>query len=129
MTATFFMIAGEPSGDALGASLMKGLKASGVSENNIEGIGGHLMSKEGLESLWPMDDLCVMGLWEVAGHLPRLIRLIQGIVEEIEERKPDVVITIDLPDFNFRVAEKLKKRGIFKGKILHYVAPTVWAWR
>ena len=129
MSKTVFLIAGEPSGDALGASLIKGLKAQGVTQEGIFGIGGDLMAEEGLKSLLPMQELCVMGLWEVLGQLPRLLHLIQGVVEEVEKRQPDVVVTIDLPDFNFRVAEKLKKRGIFKGKIVHYVAPTVWAWR
>jgi len=124
-----FLIAGEASGDALGASLMKGLKAQGVSSDAIAGIGGGLMCSEGMDSLIPMEELCVMGIWEILWQIPRLIRLIHGVVEEIEQRQPDMVVTIDLPDFNFRVAEKLKKRGIYKGKIVHYVAPTVWAWR
>ncbi len=129
MSKSVFLIAGEPSGDALGASLMRGLKEQGIAEENLVGIGGDLMSAEGLESLLPMEDICVMGLWEVAWHLPRLLRLIEGIVEEIELRQPDIVVGIDLPDFNFQVAQRLKKRGTFKGKIIHYVAPTVWAWR
>ena len=129
MTKRVFLIAGEPSGDALGASLMCGLKELGIAQENIEGIGGGLMQAEGLESLLPMEELCVMGLWEVLWQLPRLLKLIHGVVEEIEKRQPDIVVTIDLPDFNFQVAQKLKKRGIFKGKIVHYVAPTVWAWR
>lgn len=123
------MIAGEASGDVLGASLMRGLKEQGLGPEDMSGIGGKDMAAEGLESLIPMDELCVMGVWEVAGHLPRLLRLINGIVEEIERRKPDVVVTIDLPDFNFEVAKRLKKRGRYRGKIVHYVAPSVWAWR
>jgi len=129
MSKSVFLIAGEPSGDALGASLMRGLKGEGVTEGNIMGIGGDLMRDEGLQTLLPMEDICMMGLWEVLWHLPRLIRLIEGVVEEIETRQPDVVVGIDLPDFNFQVAKRLKKRGIFKGKVTHYVAPTVWAWR
>ena len=126
---SIFLIAGEASGDTLGASLMKGLKNQGVPENNLNGIGGDAMKAEGLESILPMEELCVMGLWEVAGHLPRLLKLIQGIIEEIEESKPDYVVTIDLPDFNFQLAKRLKARGNFKGKVIHYVAPSVWAWR
>ena len=129
MSKTVFLIAGEPSGDALGASLIKGLKSQGVQPDAITGVGGDLMQVEGLKSIIPMEELCVMGIWEVIWQLPRLIKLIHGMVEEIEKRQPDILVTIDLPDFNFRVAEKLKKRGIFKGKIIHYVAPTVWAWR
>ncbi|MEO5365336.1 MAG: lipid-A-disaccharide synthase [Magnetococcus sp. WYHC-3] len=124
-----FLIAGEASGDTLGASLMRGLKNQGVPAANMVGIGGALMAEEGLESLLPMDELCVMGLWEVVGQLPRLLKLINAMVEEIENRQPDILVTIDLPDFNFQVAKRLKKRGVFKGKIIHYVAPSVWAWR
>lgn len=129
MDKRVFLIAGEASGDTLGASLMRGLKSRGIPEDNFEGVGGDLMEGEGLESLLPMDELCVMGLWEVAGHLPRLIKLVQGLVEEIEESQPDYVITIDLPDFNFQLAKRLKARENYKGKIIHYVAPSVWAWR
>lgn len=121
-----FMIAGEPSGDALGGELMKTLKAK---KAECVGIGGVLMAEQGLKSITPMSELCVMGIWEVVMQLPRLLKLIKGIVEEIEMAQPDVLVTIDLPDFNFRVAKQLKKRGIFKGKIVHYVAPSVWAWR
>lgn len=123
-----FMVAGEASGDVLGASLMRGLKLQ-KPDAIFEGIGGDAMQAEGLESLIPMKDICVMGIFEIALHLSRLLKLIHGTVEEIEKRQPDVFISIDLPDFNFQVAKRLKQRGIFKGKIIHYVAPTVWAWR
>ena len=129
MNKSVFFIAGEASGDSLGASLMRGLKKREGDLVKFSGIGGPLMEGQGFKSLLPMDDLCVMGLWEVVWQLPRLLRLIQGTVEEIEKCAPDVVVTIDLPDFNFEVAQRLKKRGIFKGKIVHYVAPSVWAWR
>ena len=129
MDRSFFLIAGEPSGDALGASLIKGLKQYGAENENFSGVGGPLMQEQGFSSLLPMDELCVMGLWEVAGQLPRLLRLINGVVEEIEKLQPHTVVTIDLPDFNFQVGKRLKKRGIFKGKIIHFGAPTVWAWR
>ena len=129
MEKSVFLIAGEASGDALGSSLMRGLADKGFDANNFLGIGGPLMEAEGLKSLLPMDDLCVMGLWEVIWQLPRLLKLINGVVEEIEKAQPDIVVSIDLPDFNFQVAQRLKKRAIFKGKIVHYVAPSVWAWR
>lgn len=128
MSTKFFFIAGEPSGDALGASLIKSLKATG-GDFEFAGVGGDFMAAQGMPSLLPMDELCVMGLWEVLSQITRLNRLIGAMVEEIEGRQPDVLVTIDLPDFNFRVAERLKKRGKFKGRIVHYGAPTVWAWR
>ncbi len=121
-----FFIAGEASGDVLGASLMRSLKTKNA---QFSGVGGLLMGEQGLKSIIPMSELCVMGIWEVLWQLPRLLRLINGMVEEIEKEQPDVLVTIDLPDFNFQVAKRLKKRGIYKGKIIHYVAPTVWAWR
>ncbi len=129
MTKKIFLIAGEPSGDALGASLMEALKAQSPEPIEFIGIGGDLMAEQGLDSLLPMEELCVMGLVEVLTHLPRLLRLINGVVEEVEKANPDVLITIDLPDFNFQVASRLKKRGTCKAKRIHYVAPSVWAWR
>jgi len=121
-----FVLAGEASGDILGAQLMEVLRTQ---QAQFIGVGGPLMEEQGLESLMPMSELCVMGLWEVLWQLPRLITLVNAVVEEIENEQPDVVVTIDLPDFNFQVAKRLKKRGIYTGKIVHYVAPSVWAWR
>lgn len=124
-----FMIAGEKSGDALGAPLIRALKDQ--YGNNVEclGVGGSLMKDEGFSELLPLDQISVIGIWEVIPKIPRLLKLNKSIVEEIEKQKPDVVITIDFPDFNFILAKSLKKRGIYKGKIIHYVAPSVWAWR
>ena len=124
-----FLIAGEPSGDALGAPLLANLKQEYGENLQISGIGGHMMQAQGLQSLIPMEEICVMGIAEIIGHLPRLLKLINGVVEEIEKFDPDILITIDLPDFNFQVVQRLKKRGICQAKIIHYVAPTVWAWR
>ncbi|MGH1398333.1 MAG: lipid-A-disaccharide synthase [Alphaproteobacteria bacterium] len=128
MRKTVFLIAGEESGDVLGGGLMAAMKEA-QPEVRFIGVGGDAMTREGLSSLMPMQDLCVMGLFEVVMQMRRLLKLIDRMVEEIEKAQPDVVIGIDLPDFNFRVAKLLKKRGIYKGKILHYVAPSVWAWR
>jgi lipid-A-disaccharide synthase len=128
MAKKIFVIAGEISGDVLGGGLMEALKRAEPATQFL-GIGGTQMKAAGLESLMPMEELCVMGLVEVIEHLPRLLKLINMIVERIEADRPDVVVTVDLPDFNFRVAKLLKKRGIYQGKIVHYVAPTVWAWR
>ncbi len=129
MSKTIFFIAGESSGDALGAPLIKAIRERAGEPIEVIGIGGPLMEAQGLQSLLPMDELCIMGIWEVLMQLPRLLHMINGVVEEIEAAQPDIVVTIDLPDFNFQVGSRLKKRGIFKGKIIHYVAPTVWAWR
>ena len=123
-----FLLAGEHSGDALGGPLMAALKVARP-DVVFDGVGGLLMAAQGLESFLPMEALCVMGLVEVVKHYPRLRRLGFRIIEHIEATQPDIVVSIDLPDFNFVVAKLLKKRGVFKGKIVHYVAPSVWAWR
>lgn len=122
-----FFIAGEASGDAIGANLITALKEGG--EVECVGIGGPLMEAAGLESLLPMDQITVMGIWEVATKLPHLFKIYKGILAEIEKRQPDVVVTIDFPDFNFQVQRALKVRGKSKAKRIHYVAPSVWAWR
>ena len=128
MSKSVFLIAGEESGDVLGGGLMAALKDM-QPDVRFMGVGGDAMAAQGLESLMPMQDLCVMGVFEIVMQLRRLLKLIDRMVEEIEKAQPDVVIGIDLPDFNFRVAKALKKRGVYKGKIVHYVAPSVWAWR
>ena len=121
-------VAGEPSGDILGARLIKALKKKAGSSLTFSGVGGPEMEKTGLNSLFPMSDLTVMGLAEVLPRLFLLIRRINETVKYALETKPDVLVTIDAPDFCFRVAKKLKKAGS-KTKVVHYVAPTVWAWR
>jgi len=121
-----FLIAGEASGDALGARLMAALKAQASLGVTFSGIGGPLMAAQGLRSIFPMNDLAVMGLAEVLPRIPKLFRRIRQAEAEIRRRRPACVITIDAPDFNFRVAKRLMGSGI---PVVHYVAPTVWAWR
>lgn len=122
-----FMVAGESSGDALGAALIRGLKDRHPGTIQFLGVGGPQMMAEGLGSLFPMEDLAVMGVAEVLPRLPKLLKRIRETVTAALNAKPDAVITIDSPDFSFRVAKKLKAKGI--GPLIHYVAPTVWAWR
>jgi lipid-A-disaccharide synthase len=128
MSKHIYLIAGEPSGDVLGGRLMAALNAK-TSDIRCSGVGGDHMTAQGLASYVPMDDLCVMGLIEIVKEYPRLRGLAYKIIKDIEAKQPDVVVTIDLPDFNFAIAKRLKQRGIYKGKIVHYVAPSVWAWR
>lgn len=128
MTQKIFMIAGEHSGDVLGSGLIRSLKDKSP-EIQLSGIGGPLMEKQGFKSLMNMEELGVMGIWEVIGQLPRLLKLMEAVVIEIENFNPDVVVTIDLPDFNFEIGKRLKKRGKSKARIVHYAAPSVWAWR
>lgn len=120
-----FILAGEASGDRLGAALMAGLK----SETSVEfqGVGGPLMQGEGLRSLFPMDELSVMGIVEVLPKYRHLKRRIAETAEAVVAMQPDVMITIDSPDFSLRVAKIVKAHSDIR--TVHYVAPTVWAWR
>lgn len=121
-----FLIAGEASGDALAGPLMAALKDMTGGRVSFAGVGGPLMEGQGLRSLFPMNELAVMGLWEVLPRLPRLLGRIRQVTAEIRRRKPACLVTIDAPDFNFRVAKRLQGSKI---PVVHYVAPTVWAWR
>lgn len=122
-----FVIAGEPSGDRLGAALMRGLRTLDP-DHDIAGIGGPSMIAEGLDSLFPMHVLSVMGLTEVLPRLPDLLRRRDQAVAAITAMRPDILITIDSPDFCLRVASRARAAnpGL---KVAHYVAPSVWAWR
>ncbi len=122
-----FLIAGEPSGDRLGAALMRGLRVL-EPEIRIAGIGGPEMIAEGLQSLFPMEVLSVMGLSEVLPRLPDLFRRRDQAVDAITEMQPDALVTIDSPDFCLRVASRARAATPTL-RTIHYVAPSVWAWR
>ncbi len=124
---TFFLIAGEPSGDALGAALMAGLKAR-APDARFAGVGGPLMQAEGLTSLFPMQELSIMGIAEVLPKLPGLLGRIRETAAAVVSSVPDALITIDSPDFCLRVARKVRAANPAQ-RIVHYVAPSVWAWR
>ncbi len=121
-----FVIAGEPSGDKLGAALMAGLKQL-RDDVSFDGVGGPLMQAEGLVSRFPMDELSVMGLAEILPKYRALKARIREMAEAVVETQPDVLITIDSPDFCLRVARLVKAATDIR--TVHYVAPTVWAWR
>ncbi|MFT4149698.1 MAG: lipid-A-disaccharide synthase [Paracoccaceae bacterium] len=124
---SLFLIAGEPSGDRLGAALMAGLKtlSPGV---GFHGVGGPLMQAEGLDSLFPMEDLSVMGIAEVLPRYFHLKRRIREAAEAVLASGAEALITIDSPDFCLRVA-RLVKDARPDLPVIHYVAPSVWAWR
>ncbi|MBU0886256.1 MAG: lipid-A-disaccharide synthase [Alphaproteobacteria bacterium] len=124
-----YVIAGEPSGDALGAKVMAGLIQASGGTVRFAGIGGSEMTGQGLVSQFPMNELSIMGLLEIVPHIPRLLRRIDETVREIERVQPDIVLSIDAPGFCFRVARKLKQKGGVVPPLVHLVAPTVWAWK
>ncbi len=123
----YYLIAGEPSGDALGGRLIKALKQQDK-DAQFFGIGGDIMQSEGLASLFNISELAVMGLAEVIPSIPKILRRIKETVQNIQEVSPDVIVTIDSWSFSARIHKKVRalKLGIPQ---VHYVAPQVWAWK
>lgn len=121
-----FLFAGESSGDLHGSYLAKELK-SNLSEVLIEGVPGPRMRLEGVQPVLKMEDFEVMGLTDVLCSLPMLYRHFQTVRNHILKTTPDVIVLIDYPGFNLRLAASLRKKG-FKGRIVQYISPSVWAW-
>ena len=123
-----FIIAGEESGDKLGSAIIDGLREAIDGSLNFVGIGGNGMISRGLASIFPMSELSVMGFVEIASQYKNLKKRVNQTVSSILDEEPDILLTIDAPEFCFRVAKKTKllNKNI---PIAHYVAPTVWAWR
>jgi len=119
------IVAGEASGDLLGCHLMRALKAQ-RGDLSFIGIAGPKMIGEGARSLFPIEKLSVRGYVEVIKHLYELLKLRRSLLKQLLEEKPDIFIGVDAPDFNFWLERKLKKRGI---PTIHYVSPSIWAWR
>lgn len=123
-----FLIATEPSGDHLGAALMKELRHRFGNEVELAGIGGREMEEQGITSLFPIGDLAIVGFAAVARQLPMLLRRISEAASAVVRAKPDILVIIDSPDFTHRVARKVRKAAP-SIPIVDYVSPTVWAWR
>jgi len=119
------LIAGEDSGDQLGAELIAALRVHYPNARFV-GIGGARMQREGFESWYDIGELSVMGFAEVFKHLPRLLRLRKALLQRLLDERPGVVIGIDAPDFNLALERRLKQAGL---RTVHYVSPSVWAWR
>ena len=123
-----FIVTGEPSGDAIGASLIAALRERTGGRVRVDGVGGERMMAEGLTSLVPLADLAVAGVAEVLPRAPLILRRVRETVAAIQRLRPDAVVTIDSSGFSWRIAQRLRWRGE-RLPLVHYVAPMVWAWR
>jgi lipid-A-disaccharide synthase len=123
-----FLIATEASGDRLGANLMKVLRQRLGDAVRFEGVGGQSMAREGLVSLFPIEELSIIGVTAVVKQLPKILRLIRTTANAVTEASPDILVIVDSPDFTHRVARRVRARDP-SIPIIDYVAPSVWAWR
>jgi lipid-A-disaccharide synthase len=128
VTKTIYLIATEESGDRLGSALMKVLRQRLGDDVRFEGVGGSSMAREGLQSLFPIEELSIIGLAAVVRKLPSILKLITRATEDVLRARPDVLVIIDSPDFTHRVAKRVRQRDP-SIPVVNYVSPTVWAWR
>lgn len=126
--ATIWLVAGEESGDQLGAKLIPALRARFGADLAVGGVGGHGMQEAGLRSLFPLADIAVMGFLPVIKRLPSLIRRVHRTVDAVVAAKPDALVIIDSPDFTHAVAKRVRRR-LPNLPVVDYVSPSVWAWR
>ena len=122
---SLMIVAGERSGDLLGAELARALRER-LADVNLFGCGGDAMRQAGVDTVVDSHPLTMMGITEVISGLPRAYRALQTLVAEVDRRRPQLAVLIDFPDFNLRLAKRLKKRGV---RVVYFVSPQVWAWR
>ncbi len=127
-TRDVFLVAGEESGDRLGAALMRALKEVAGEQVRFAGVGGHDMGAEGLVSLFPIEELSIIGFSAIPRRLPAILRRIRATVDAVVARRPDVLVIIDSPEFTHRVAKRVRAVAP-EIPIVDYVSPSVWAWR
>ena len=127
-TLEVFLVAGEESGDRLGAALMRALRERTAGRVSFAGVGGREMAGEGIASLYPIDDLPIIGFTAIPGRIPKILRLMRLTARTVVARRPDVLVVIDSPGFNRGIARRVRAAdpGI---PIVEYVSPSVWAWR
>src|SRR5271170_605025 len=125
---SIYLVAAEESGDALGAALIRALKAAHRGPLDLAGVGGRAMAAAGIASPFAIEDLSIVGLSAIPRRLPNILRRIRQTADTIIAKKPDALVIIDSPDFTHRVARRVR-RHIATMPILDYVSPSVWAWR
>ena len=128
MSPHVFLVAGEESGDRLGAALIAAIKRRTQSRARFSGVGGTHMAQEGVQSLFPLGDLAIMGFAAIPASLPKILRHIRETADVVIAARPDVLVIIDSPEFTHRVARRVRKIAP-KIPIVDYVCPSVWAWR
>src|SRR6185312_5296686 len=128
MTLHVFLVAGEESGDRLGAALMRALKARTAGGVKFSGVGGRHMAEQGLASLFRLGELAIMGFAAIPARLPKIFRRIRQAADAAVAAKPDVLVIIDSPEFTHRVARRVRRQAP-QIPIVDYVCPSVWAWR
>ena len=125
---SLYFVAAEESGDALGAALIRALKAAHRGPLDLAGVGGRAMAAAGIASPFGIEDLSIVGLTAIPRRLPNILRRIRQTADAIIAKKPDALVIIDSPDFTHRVARRVRRR-VASMPILDYVSPSVWAWR
>jgi len=125
MNRSLLIVAGEKSGETYGAAVVRQFRELRPGWS-VFGVGGSKMAAEGVDIIFPMNELSLVGVFEILTELPRVRKLFNRLIREIEDRRPAAAVLIDSPDFNLRLAKKLNRRGV---PVLYYIGPTVWAWR